>query len=267
MNVTHLCVFSVGGFNGYKNYGIPRAKNETFARAKEVAEELDLRFVTVDSNFDTTFIERYAFFHTYQDMMAVYALQKLWRIYYYSSTGWDYSYFSVVNTMNDSCAKYDLLSLQCFSTKYLRIYSDGGERDRLEKTKVIAREPIVQKNLRVCTRDREPRNCGKCIKCRRTLLMLDACGVLDAYRDAFDLDYYREHITEYYKWFYHTHTGNSNEKMFTEQIYMKLRDNPDYVAVAKRERLKDIIKAPIRLFYRFLKKLQLYFRGNSKQKI
>lgn len=50
---------------------------------------------------------------------------------------------------------------------------------RLEKIRRIATEPLVQRNLRVCWQNVADRlNCGRCEKCVRTMLSLDACGAL-----------------------------------------------------------------------------------------
>ena len=50
---------------------------------------------------------------------------------------------------------------------------------RLEKIRGIASEPIVQRHLRVCWKNVGSRmNCGRCEKCIRTMLALDACGML-----------------------------------------------------------------------------------------
>jgi hypothetical protein len=50
---------------------------------------------------------------------------------------------------------------------------------RLEKIRQIAGEPIVQRQLRVCWQnDGAALNCGRCEKCVRTMLALDACGTL-----------------------------------------------------------------------------------------
>lgn len=43
------------------------------------------------------------------------------------------------------------------------------------------------------------KNCGRCEKCTRTLLALDALGALDKYRDVFDVDYYLSHKQSYFK--------------------------------------------------------------------
>ena len=50
---------------------------------------------------------------------------------------------------------------------------------RLEKIRAIAREPLVQRHLRVCWRNvGDGLNCGRCEKCVRTMLALAACGQL-----------------------------------------------------------------------------------------
>ena len=53
---------------------------------------------------------------------------------------------------------------------------------RLEKISRIAGEPIVRRHLRVCWQsDTDRLNCGRCEKCVRTMLSLDACGALAAF--------------------------------------------------------------------------------------
>ena len=55
----------------------------------------------------------------------------------------------------------------------------AGSVTRLEKIARIAGEPLVQRHLRVCwQRPTDRLNCGRCEKCIRTMLALDACGTL-----------------------------------------------------------------------------------------
>lgn len=50
---------------------------------------------------------------------------------------------------------------------------------RLEKLRAVGAEPLVQRHLRVCWANVAGRtNCGRCEKCVRTMLCLDACGTL-----------------------------------------------------------------------------------------
>lgn len=57
---------------------------------------------------------------------------------------------------------------------------------RLEKIRALAGEPLVQRHLRVCWKNVGSKlNCGRCEKCVRTMLAVDACGVLARF-PAFD---------------------------------------------------------------------------------
>ena len=50
---------------------------------------------------------------------------------------------------------------------------------RLEKLRAIGADPLVQRHLRVCWANVAGRtNCGRCEKCVRTMLCLEACGTL-----------------------------------------------------------------------------------------
>ena len=132
------------------------------------------------------------------DSMAIYALQKLWRVYYYAST-YPFSEFSLANNtaLNVDPAHFELLLLNCFSTSQLKIISDGSECDRNDKTRFIADYSIARKNLHVCL-SKPNFNCGVCSKCLRTLLAIDALNKLDDFRDSFNIDeYLRNRINNY----------------------------------------------------------------------
>ena len=126
--------------------------------------------------------------HTYSSLFPVYCLQKLYSIYYYASAGFGYHEFRLDER---DCGAYELLSLPLFSTNRLRIYSEGEGFSRMDKLKDIVRYKPSYKYLNVCLSSED--NCGKCEKCIRTLLGIDALGVLDKYKDVFDIEYYRKH--------------------------------------------------------------------------
>lgn len=67
-----------------------------------------------------------------------------------------------------------------WGSEALSLIYDGGEADRLQKCEFIARNDIALQNLRVCWKNQSDQyNCGRCEKCKRTMLMLKAIGVLD----------------------------------------------------------------------------------------
>lgn len=99
------------------------------------------------------------------------------------------------------CESY---ALHLFSTERLQMVIDGCEFTRAEKLARIKDWDIAQENLDVCVNpDAEGHNCSKCVKCMRTLLVLDAMGEINNFRNVFDLDVYHkmrqvglsEHIT------------------------------------------------------------------------
>lgn len=64
-------------------------------------------------------------------------------------------------------------------SRRLAIEHVAGRVTRLEKLRAIAAEPLVQQHLRVCWKNvGQQLNCGRCEKCVRTMIELDACGVL-----------------------------------------------------------------------------------------
>ena len=82
--------------------------------------------------------------------------------------------------------------LQCLSTESLQfILSDYATR--IEKTKVIADDPIANKFLDVCFCFN---NCGKCSKCRRTLVTLDILGKVDNFKESFNIEDFKPSQTE-----------------------------------------------------------------------
>lgn len=69
-----------------------------------------------------------------------------------------------------------------YSSSNLRIRHEGITLSRFEKTKLVAKWDLALKHLRVCNKTELYQagllNCGKCEKCVRTMLALEALGVL-----------------------------------------------------------------------------------------
>jgi hypothetical protein len=66
-----------------------------------------------------------------------------------------------------------------WSTDAVEIIYDGFDTNRIEKTAVVARNPVALRWLRVCNdRDDDGYNCGRCEKCLRTMVSLELLGAL-----------------------------------------------------------------------------------------
>lgn len=194
-NVTHLTYFNIMNSPHWQTYGEDSSRVFSKARIdyiKPVVEELGLKLVTVDSNFDL-FYHELALMETYtfRYFGTVLALQKLFGKYYWSS-GYHFSQFDLII---DDISIFDLLSVQCVSNENTTFYSTGSEVTRLEKTAYISDFAITYKYLNVCWFNLY--NCSKCDKCKRTMLGLYALGKLDFYEEVFDVKYFYQNINEY----------------------------------------------------------------------
>lgn len=233
MNLTHIAVFNIGSINGvYGKENIPRVKTEVWSRAEKVAAELNLPLVKLDSDFQNVIPQNHLLTHTYMDAFAIYSLQKLWRVYYYSGT-YAFSEFSLHNNLMEDPAHFELLLVECFSTQAIKIIPTGSEGSRKDKTEFIADFPIAQKNLHVCL-SKGDTNCGVCGKCVRTLFDLDALNRLDDFRKSFDIDNYRSHIRDRYRYLYRTCVVKNNS--FLKEAYEILSErHKDLFKVAAAE--------------------------------
>jgi len=67
-----------------------------------------------------------------------------------------------------------------WSTETLIFCHDGADTSRVEKVKFIGKNPLVQRNLRVCYLNTgKTFNCGTCDKCIRTMINLRIAGSLE----------------------------------------------------------------------------------------
>lgn len=187
-NLTHITVFNIGSINScYGVQNIPRVKEHVFKRTEKVSQELKLPLVKLESDFQYVLPQNHYRSHTYMDVLAIYSLQKLWRIYYYAST-YPFNEFTLNGNLDIDPAHFELFLLNCLSTSQLRIVPEGSEYSRNDKINFIANYEVARKNLHVCTA--KEINCGVCSKCLRTLLAIDALGRLDDFREVFDIDAY-----------------------------------------------------------------------------
>ena len=248
LDITHLCLNNVGAFNEcYENYGPEKVKEERYKITRDVAKELNLDLIETDSNFASVIPQNHFRTHTYSSTFAIYMLQKLWKVYYYASSGHDFNEFSLNDNDENSAALYELLSLQCFSIDGLKIYSDCGEMTRMEKLKSIVDFPVAHKYLHVCLK--QPTNCtSSCSKCKRTLLSLEALGKLDSFNQVFDVDYYKNNKKDYYKWLYAQHMQKED---LNESTYQILKNKKEFGLI----RLQYLLKLPFILAKKMVKKV------------
>lgn len=162
---------------------------------KPVADELGgMEFIAVDSNlhaFLPKLGDAASYFCIYS---CIFALERGLKRYYISSS---FSYGQVIGfgkkALNRDFSEFgDPLLIPLAHSEKLELVSDGGQYKRSEKLELIADWPISKKYLNVCCKDDKVENCSVCHKCIRTLLPLEAMGLLDEYSSVFDLNKYKK---------------------------------------------------------------------------
>lgn len=151
--------------------------NDQLAFVKSFAMENGYHFVGIESNIYEHFFQNHSFAHTYVNLACALSLQKLWKLYYYASSGYGARIAVDIDDVEyKDCSHYDLLSCFAFSTGALTFSSEGAGSSRFEKLKALANFEPAWKWLNVCGEELG-KNCGHCGKCRRTLTTLDAMDV------------------------------------------------------------------------------------------
>ena len=76
----------------------------------------------------------------------------------------------------------DALVDHLWSTEQLEIAHVGGALSRIERTRLIADDPVAQRSLRVCWENRDGMyNCGRCRKCLLTTIPLEVFGARESF--------------------------------------------------------------------------------------
>jgi len=190
--LTHLIIMSLA--DSYKKDGkYELITNDIYSKAQIVSEKLNLPLIKVKSNIRELF--PIPPMHTLIRLFGVYALQKLFGVYYFAS-GFPIWTFNIEDSITIDSARYDLLLCKCLTTKNLFVYSEGGQKTRIDKIKFISDYEVAKQNLHVCVK--EASNCGKCKKCIRTMCALDSINKLEQYSSVFDVNYYYNNLDFYF---------------------------------------------------------------------
>ena len=126
-NLTHIAVFNIDSINTcYGEKNIPYVKQKVFELTENFAKEINLPLVRLESNFQDVIPQNHFLSHTYMDALAIYSMQKLWRVYYYASSH-SFKNFSLAENFQSAPAHFELMLLDCLSTSALKIISSGRE--------------------------------------------------------------------------------------------------------------------------------------------
>lgn len=191
MKITHVTHFTMHSKNNMDK------NQKRFANARELVRKTDLKIFQITHNL--TSINNYEFRKTHMliNLSIPLAFQKLFKLYYYSST-YPFPNKNLFNYDNNFDKNtdiqqilYDPIVVPLLSTEYLEFKLHGSQYTRPEKVLKISKNPLTYHHLDVCIdikkSYREKINCSECEKCLRTLAALDHHRVLDQYKHVFDL--------------------------------------------------------------------------------
>lgn len=211
--LTHLTFFNVGASGDYGGDYARELFHKRIDAVKPCADELGLPLVTLDSNISEILDMNFVPSHTYRNVAGVLALQKLFSIYYYSSS----SPVKQFHFDASAAGNYETYLLDMLSSDNVKFYSTGEIYSRVEKTAIVATNPLSYKYLNVCVAAET--NCSRCHKCQRTLTALDVLGKLELYNRVFDISDYQERKGKYFGTVMSENTSNH----FNEEIYAEMR--------------------------------------------
>ena len=157
--------------------------------AKEISRTLNKPFITVNSNIDSLFEERYQQRHSISNLACALLFQHGFSQYPYAATFTAKDSAVVPHT---DIAIMDTFLLPLLATERMTFASCGDEVGRIEKLNYISKSPKFSGGLYVCIeKDIPVRNCGDCFKCRRTQIALDCLGLTEVLAKSFNLEHFK----------------------------------------------------------------------------
>lgn len=192
--LTHVTNLHSGGSNNIKQYRV-RLKNVSNFVAKT-----SLKLLSVESNIINFCKFKHLTIHPLRTGSMAVLFENLFTKYYYSS---GYSYRGCQSMKGLSAC--DPILIHLMSTENLEMISFGCQYTRPEKLFRVIQNPMTYSHLDVCIDgefvEKDKRiNCSKCMKCIRTLLVIEHFGALEKYNKVFKIDTYHKHKKSYFKY-------------------------------------------------------------------
>ncbi len=205
-----------------------------------LAVQSNIREVLLESGL---FLEKYFDrTHTFRNLSIAMLFQKGIRRYYYSST---YTLNDFKLTLHADMAYYERWLIPHLSTGSIEFFQPNQDWRRIDKVEKLTRFEPCYDHLQVCLI--KTGNCGKCMKCRRTLMELDAYGdeALDKFKNSFDIETYKREDRR--RWFASIvedkEKDNSEAHYFEESFLCAAEHHPElleYMEFSKAEGIHHV---------------------------
>lgn len=206
--VTHLTLFNSGAFGDYGGEGSRTLFQKTIESVNKAAVEMNLPLITVDSNISEVLNVSFVPTHSIRNLSFALLFPSLFSCFYYAS-GYPVSKFKL-DPLSVDATHYDLLIAKALCTESFEVMVAGLHDNRIDKIATIGSFEPSNHHLNVCILaesneflDRsngQVQNCSQCFKCVKTMVAMDALGVLDNYADVFDLELYASNRSKYLGW-------------------------------------------------------------------
>lgn len=174
--LTNLMNVNVGS-HGHGDSG-NKLFQKRLRRVQRAADELELPLISVNSNLDSFYTAKFEDTYASRTISVALLLGRRLSRYVLSSTN---TYWQI--GPEGSSPLSDIL----LGNDQVEIVVDGSHLSRIEKIERIMNWKFAGRHLNVCTRDtRRAKNCSRCIKCARTMLIIDMLGASTRFRNVFD---------------------------------------------------------------------------------
>lgn len=228
--ITHLTYFQNGAHHGQIGRYDAALQKKIFDgqlnHVRSFCDEYGYELIVINSNLQDFIDKFFNFFefdttHTYRNMAFAMLLPGLIKSYYYASPSL-HPLFASKCDLNKDVAYYEKLVLPLLSTEYFQGYSANRFVSRFDKVKALGKFPQCYDWLLVCLKNTD-KNCGMCLKCKRTLAEIDLAGNLELFKNVFDIDLYNQHKQDIV---YSICTAAiKHEDVFSEEMYWLAKKN------------------------------------------
>lgn len=234
--LTHLAFFNVGSHGELGGESARNLFHKRLGILNMFPSECGLEYIVIDSNISEILQMSFITTAAIRSMAPVLLLQKLFRVYYFSSA----YRMDDFQMLDDNDGRYGILTLALLSTESLDLYSSGCQYTRVEKTAMISNYEPSWRYLNVCVCDGG--NCSVCFKCMRTLLTFDVLGTIERYSNIFDLEKYKAHKASYI-----SHILANKHNDLDKEIYQAMIKNGYHIPFMSRLHLiKSLCESPLR---------------------
>jgi hypothetical protein len=203
IEVTDICTFNVGAMGRYENPDVETVYDDYCKRTARYAGISGKNAICVNSNVDSFYRGlNFQKTHTFSNISAALVLEGYFDCYLYASS-FPFKDTAVKETYD--CSYFDPVSLPMLSTENITFMSAMAGINRVDKTRLLVQSQAAMQMLNVCVASAETReklikpNCSVCWKCQRTLITLEALGIIDKFSSVFDLSVYKEEKCKFYR--------------------------------------------------------------------